>query len=66
MVRALSLCCFGGCFLMISPSLRGILLGGLASAIGGLDTYSPWSYAACALGALVVVGVTLNQGSQPR
>jgi hypothetical protein len=65
MLRALSIFGFGGGFLMISPSLRSVVLGGLATGIGDLDKYSPWSYIAGAVVGLLVVAVSLNRNSRP-
>ena len=66
MVRALSLLGFGGTFLMISPNLRGILTGGIASAVGGQDQYSPWSYVGCAAGLLLALTLSMSRTSRPR
>ena len=56
---------FGGGFLVISPNLRGLVMGGLATAIGDLDKYSPWSYVGCAVAGLLLVTICLNKGSRP-
>jgi hypothetical protein len=65
MIRALSLVGFGGGFLMISPNLRGMVMGGIATAVADLDKYSPWSYVGCAVAGLFLVTVSLNKGSRP-
>jgi hypothetical protein len=66
MIRALSLLGFGGGFLMISPNLRNMVTDGLATAVGDLDKYSPWSYLGCAVLGLFLATMSLNKGSRPR
>ena len=49
MTRFISLLGMASGFLLISPSFRGTVLGGLGQAILVLGQYSPWSYIALAL-----------------
>jgi hypothetical protein len=65
MIRVFSLCGMGGAFLMISPNLRSVVQNGLAAGLGSLDTYSPWSYIACAVAGLIFVALYISRGSRP-
>ena len=66
MLRACALLGMAGGFLIISPGLRGTLMGGLAQAAAQLDLYSPYSYAGVALALLGGLMVVFWKGSAAR
>jgi hypothetical protein len=66
MLRVISWFGFGGIFLAISPNLRQTVYGALDSGVTGMETYAPFSYVGAGLMLLLLMGVSLYRGAQPR
>ena len=66
MVRAISLFGLVVLFLLISPVLRGLVLGGIQSFVDLLERNSPYSYVIAVAGVLAVFTISLNRGAAPR
>jgi hypothetical protein len=66
MLRFVSFLCFGGGFLIISPSLRESINLGLAKAALKMDLYAPWSYVGGAVVLLMALIFSLYRGAQAR
>jgi len=66
MLRALSLFGLGALFLLISPVLRGHVLGAIESLVEVLQNHSPYSYVIAVIGVFAVFTISLNRGAAPR
>ena len=66
MVRAISMMGMAGTFLVISPKLRGSLLGTFTQAGISMDLYSPYSYIALGVTVLALLMIFFHKASQPR
>ena len=66
MVRAFSLFGLAALFLMISPTLRGHVLGAIGTFVDMLQANSPWSYVIAGIGLFALFTVSLNRGAAPR
>jgi hypothetical protein len=66
MLRVFALFGMASGFLVISPSLRGTVAGGLVQAAAGMDKYSPYSYAGAGLALLGVLMLAFLKGSAAR
>jgi hypothetical protein len=53
-------------FLLISPSLRGTLMGGIQGFGSFLDQNSPLSYVGLAVVILAALMIMVNRAAQPR
>jgi hypothetical protein len=62
MIRVLSWLSFAALFLLISPKLRDVAMGGIAVAVDGIVKYSPWSYIG-AVTSLLLFAVISNYRS---
>ena len=66
MLRTMAWAGMGGGFLMISPSLRGTVMGAFAAVVGKIEANSPYSYVALGVALLLGLGMSFKQGSRPR
>ncbi|HUA63079.1 MAG TPA: hypothetical protein VML19_30270 [Verrucomicrobiae bacterium] len=66
MVRAFSLFGLAALFLMISPTLRGHVIGGIGMFVDMLQAHSPWSYVIGGIGLFALFTISLNRGAAPR
>jgi hypothetical protein len=66
MIRALSWISFGALFLLISPQLREVALGGIGWGVGNIVKYSPWSYIGAVVGLLVFAMMRNYRSPSPR
>jgi hypothetical protein len=66
MVRALAFTGMAVGFLAISPKLRDTVWSGVEALVGGLDRYSPASYAAVAAGLVLSFLFFLRSTSRQR
>ena len=53
MIKLLPVMGFAGLFLLISPPLREVAMGGIAWGIGNIVKYSPWSYIGAVVGLIL-------------
>ena len=65
MIRAGALCGMTGGFLMISPKLRDLILGGFSKVSFQLNEYSPFSYIGLGLAVFAFITVSLYRNA-PR
>ena len=66
MVRFLSLAGMAALFFVISPVLRGHVMGALTALVEVCENNSPYSYVIAGLGVFAVFTISLNRGAQPR
>lgn len=66
MIRAISMFGFGGIFLAISPQLRNDAYGALGKGAFFMSFYSPFSYIALAIAALISMMVAFKTGARAR
>jgi hypothetical protein len=66
MIRWLPLLGFGGVFLMISPKLRDVWMGCVATGVEGIVKYSPWSYIGAVVGLVLFAMMSNYRSSNPR
>ena len=66
MIRILALFGLAILFLIISPALRGGVMGTFESGVHGLENYSPYSYVALAVVLFLSFVVSVKRGSAPR
>jgi hypothetical protein len=53
-------------FLWISPSLRLTVSGGLEYGVTSMEMYAPYSYIGAGVAALIIAGIVVYRGAQPR
>jgi hypothetical protein len=66
MLRALGIFGLGGAFLLISPSLRGSVMGLIEATSNYLTANSPLSYVCLGVVGLVVAMIWVYKAAQPR
>ena len=67
MLKWLPVMGFAAVFLMISPNLRDVTMGGIAVGVDTIVKYSPWSYIGAVLGLLLFAMIsTYRSSSNPR
>jgi uncharacterized membrane protein YdcZ (DUF606 family) len=66
MFRILGMFGLGILFLVISPGLRGSLIGNFESLGNAMDQYSPFSYVGLVLVIACILMFGLYRASQPR
>jgi hypothetical protein len=66
MFRLLGMFGLGGLFLLISPSLRGVVMGAFDSGARFLEQNSPFSYVGVALVVLAGMMFGVYRAAQPR
>ena len=66
MLRVLSFFGLALLFLVISPGLRGHLMGGLVGFVGLMVKYSPFSYVLGVLVLFLAFVISVYRGSRPR
>jgi hypothetical protein len=66
MLRVLSFLGLALLFLVISPGLRGHLMGGLVAFVGMMVKYSPFSYVVGVLVLFLTFVISVYRGSRPR
>jgi hypothetical protein len=66
MIKLLPVLGFGGLFLVISPPLREVAMGGIAWGIGNIVKYSPWSYIGAVVGLLLFATMRNYRSPSPR
>ena len=66
MLRFGSLTTMAALFLLISPKLRGELVGCFESGLDGMSAHAPYSYIGAGALVLVLCLFTLYRGAQPQ
>jgi hypothetical protein len=63
MIKLLPVLGFGALFLSISPKLREVVMDFIASGVGGMVRYSPWSYVGAVVFLLLCAMLTIHRSS---
>jgi hypothetical protein len=66
MLRFLGISSMGIIFLLISPKLRGQVMGVIGDGVHFMDLYSPISYIVGGVGVIALLLVSLYRGAQAR
>jgi len=66
MIHACGMFGMAALFLWISPNLRLTVTGGLEYGVNSMQAYAPYSYIGAGIAVLIIGGIVLFRGAQPR